>query len=262
MYKPNPFTEYTINLGPLYVERLFDSILLKAGVKDIKGDSVTGRMEGYLSILEQRAQKGGARERLFIHFYTAHFSQQAAQHSGDTETLRNYRKQALLHYQAYLKLTNGTDESRYYSQWQMGRIQHSLSYPWPIVKESLLSANVVDPFRGESIQDIIHHYISFEDWRSAYTYSQFAVSRFFNKNPIAKRRWHVSPGCYNGKVLDTHITICKNLGYWQEAERAYRQLLNYVVEHIHEFKIIEKRLLEIVEQVYLGNKEDKMHEKQ
>ncbi|HMG67406.1 MAG TPA: hypothetical protein VK588_06965 [Chitinophagaceae bacterium] len=259
LHKLNPLTEFSISLGPVYIERLIESSLIKNGSSDIGRLSGVEKIQGYIDFLNGRTKKLNKKESLFVDYFKGFFYQQMAERSTEIDNKEKYQEEALAHYQAYLKLAKGTEESRYYSQWQVGRLQDQFNYPWSIVKDSLLKANAIDPIRGESINDLIIHYTSISDWANAYTYSKFTIVHFFSRNPIAKRRWYVDPDSYNGNVLDTHITICRHLNYWSEAETTYRQLLNYVVEHIHEFQKIKKPLLQIVEQMYSDRIIDKMY---
>ena len=252
LHKLNPFTEFTISQGPLYVDRLFDCLLAKEGIRDIDEMNTTTRLECYLDLLRRRIVKCTRTEYPFIQFYTAHFCQQMADNA--VKSAKQWYENALSHYQLYLGLTKGTEESRYYAQWQTGRLQDLSHHPWAMVNESLLKANAIDPLRGESINNIVHHYVSTGDWENAYSYSKFAKNRFYSRNPIANRRWHIDFDCYNGNLLDTHIIICNNLAYWSEAEQVYQQLLNHVTEHIHEFQKVEKHLIQVVDQIYHGDK--------
>jgi hypothetical protein len=169
-HKPNPYSEFTISLGPAYTERLFDTMLMKNGSKGIYKMGISDRLKMCIELLKQEARKNSQKEYIFILFYTAHFYQQLAEHSLELHQQNECRESALSYYHSYLELSNGSEESRFYAQWQSGRLLGHLYYPWTITKESLLKAHSLDPLRGEPIKDMVAHCIASKRWEEVYSY--------------------------------------------------------------------------------------------
>jgi len=248
-HKLNPFTEFTISLGPAYVERLFDSLLVKGGLDTAEKRNPVDRFKSYIELLNKNAQTKKRKEYTFIQFYIAHFYQQSGKHSTENKEKIQYYENALSHYHSYLELTKGAEESRYYAQWQTGILQDAIHNPWPIVEASLLIANSMDPMRGEAMKKIIHHYRYAREWEAAYLYSSIAKNNFFDRNPIATRRWFIDFDCYNWHVLYTHITICYKLEYFYELEQIYQQLLSYEIKYLSELNNMEVRRIHSLENI-------------
>jgi hypothetical protein len=246
MYIINPFSEFAISLGPAYIERLFDALLIKSGLIDLRQLPDAARLEKYILLLKNKSPNCSQREYLFIQFYTAHFYHQLSEHSPKEKDKKEFRQTALSYYRSYLDLTTGSEESRFYAQWQTGTLQILLCCPWTVAHESFLKANRIDPLRGEPIQNIITHFTMVKDWENAYLYSLFSKCHYFNRNPIAVRRWYVDFDSYNWNVLDNHIRICTHLGLFLEAEHSNKKLLNYVIEKIPEFKNVGNHILRVV----------------
>ena len=171
------------------------------------------RFESYLEYLGKRIGRSSDLRYSSIQFYMGHFYQQLANYSMQIETVPHCRERALCHYQSYLKLPTRQDESRYYALWQSAILQDMLKYPWCQVENSLLKAIEIDAIRGEAVKKAIEHYIRNGNWITAYSYSTIAVKKYFNKNPIALRRWFVDIDAYNWKVINTHLLICYKIGY-------------------------------------------------
>jgi hypothetical protein len=206
--KIDPFSAFTINLGPLYVERVFDSLLTKEGIKGMGQMNGAERYALYLDYLKTNIDVHNHTQYAVTQFYKGYFDQQLAAHSIGTETARHFQEKALCYYQNYLELAERDDESRFYAQWQMGELQKRLDYPWVHVEESLQRAVAVDPLRGEPTKKIVEHYMGIREWRRAYLHSRISVERYFDRNPIAVRRWFVDPDAYNTTVLSRHQQIC------------------------------------------------------
>jgi hypothetical protein len=204
----NPFSTYTINLGPLYVERVFDSLLTREGVKSVVQMNGSERFTLYLDYLKSNISIHNHTQYAVTQFYKGYFSQQLALHSISQETALHFQEKALCNYQNYLELAGRGEESRYYAQWQAGMLQNALNFPWPLVEESLLRATTFDPLRGEAVKQIVEHYISSREWKKAYAHSKSAVEKYLNKNPVAHRRWFVEFDAYNRSVLTRHHKIC------------------------------------------------------
>ncbi len=207
--KIDPFSAFTINLGPLYVERVFDSLLTKEGVKAVVQMSAAGRFTLYLDYLKSNINVHNHTQYAVTQFYKGHFCQQLAAHPISHETARHFQEKALCYYQNYLELAEREDESRYYAQWQTGMLQDTLNYDWSIVEDSLLKAVAVDALRGEATNKIAEHYINTREWKKAYIHSKSAVEKYLDKNPVAQRRWFVDFDAYNWSVLTRHHKICQ-----------------------------------------------------
>lgn len=208
--KIDPFSALTINLGPLYVERVFDSLLTREGVKGVVQMSATERFTLYLEYLKKNIDIHNHTQYAVTQFYKGYFYQQLAAHSIGQETARHFEEKALCYYQNYLELAEREEESRYYAQWQMGMLQDELGYTWAMVEDSLLRAGAIDSVRGEAVKKIVEHYMDTREWKKAYSHSKSAVEKYLDKNPVANRRWFVDFDAYNWTVLTRHNKICQN----------------------------------------------------
>lgn len=206
--KIDPFSAFTINLGPLYVERVFDSLLTREGVKGMVQMNASERFTLYLDYLKTNINVHNHTQYAVTQFYKGYFCQQLAVHSISQETARHFQEKALCYYQNYLELAEREEESRYYAQWQIGVLQDTLNYPWQQVEKSLLEAATLDPLRGEAVKKIVEHYIHTREWKKAYVHSKSAVEQYLDKNPVAHRRWFVEFDAYNWSVLTRHHKIC------------------------------------------------------
>jgi hypothetical protein len=247
--KITPFSSLTINLGPLYVERVFDSLLTKQGVENVVRMSAADRFEWYLDYLWKKTGNSNHKQYVFIQFYKGHFYDQLANHTAQENAL-HFREKALCHYQSYLELGDHPQESKFYAQWQVGLLQDMLKYPWRQVEDALLKACAIDPARGEPYKKLVDHYFRVKEWRTAYSYSSIARNRYFDKNPVATRRWFVDFDAYNWNVVNLHLTICYKLRYLQEASKAYDQLLQYEFRHLDEFKESDLRHIHLLEKIF------------
>jgi hypothetical protein len=250
----NPFCSFTIDLGPLYVERVFDSLLTLDGVKNVIRMDPVDRFERYLTYLRGKTGVSTREEYSFIQFYKGHFYQQLAEHLATPEYRQHIREKALCAYQAYLELVGHLDESHYYAQWQTGVLQDLLKYPWPQVEESLLFAGAVDPMRGEASKRLIDQYIRQKQWKSAYALSSIAMSHFFDKNPAAKRAWFIDFNAYNWNVPNKHLTICYKLRYLREAQETYSRMQTYETAHREEFSDSDIRHIHFLEKILYPSK--------
>jgi len=206
--KIDPFSTFTINLGPLYVERVFDSLLTIEGVKSVVQMNASERSTLYLDYLKSNVNVHNHTQYAITQFYKGHFSQQLAAHSINQETSRHFQEKALCYYQDYLELAEREEESRYYAQWQTGILQDVLTYPWHMAEDSLQKAAALDTLRGEATKKIVEHYTNTLEWKKAYIHSKTAVEKYLNKNPVAHRHWFVDFDAYNWSVLNRHYKIC------------------------------------------------------
>jgi hypothetical protein len=211
--KIDPFSSFTINLGPLYVDRVFDSLLTRQGVKDVFRMTDGERFANYLEYLRKNTNPNSHNQYAFTQFYKGHFYQRLAHHSSSNRDGQHFREKALCYYQTYLELSGLPDESQYYAQWQIGMLQDTLKYPWLLAEDALLKASALDPIRGEAIKKIIDHYILNKEWNRAHQYSAIAMHKFFNKNPIAYRRWFIDFEAYNWRVARTHRILSYRLAH-------------------------------------------------
>jgi hypothetical protein len=210
------YSSFTINLGPLYVERVFDSLLTKQGVKGVNSMCAAERLENYLEFLKKSINSNNHIQYSVIQFYKAHFYQQLANLSMKLENAHHFLEKALCYYQTYLELLARSDESKYYAQWQIGILQDILKYPWLLAEDSLLKANAADPLRGEATKRIIEYYMRNQNWDRAYHYSSIAMYKFYNKNPVAQRRWFIDFDAYNWNIIKAHRIISCKLGLLKE----------------------------------------------
>jgi hypothetical protein len=248
--KINPFSSFTISLGPLYVERVFDSLLTLQGVNEVVTMAAIDRFARYLDYLKKRTNNYKWEEFTLIQFYKGHFYQQLANHTPLQEHARHHQEKALCYFQSYLELSHRSDESRFYAQWQIGLMQDLLDYPWKLSENSLLQAHTIDSFRGEPFKALVAHFVRAKDWETAYSYSSFALINYFDKNPAIHRRWFIHFDSYNWTLIHTHLTICYKLGYLNEAEAAWRRILDYERRHPDEFKDSEIRRIHSLERIF------------
>ena len=225
-FRIDPFSAFTINLGPLYVDRVFDSLLTREGVKAVVQMTAAERFTLYLEYLKKNINVHNHTQYAVTQFYKGHFSQQLAVHSISQETARHFQEKALCYYQNYLELAEREEESCYYAQWQTGMLQDTLNYAWPLVEDSLLKAFSLDELRGEAVKKIIEHYIGTREWEKAYIHSKSAVEKYLDKNPVAHRRWFVDFDAYNWSVLTRHHQIClyNNFTHGQPTSETITQL--------------------------------------
>jgi tetratricopeptide (TPR) repeat protein len=248
--KLDPFSSFTIKLGPLYVERVFDSLLTLEGVKEVVRMPSRERFEYYLQYLRKKVDLGDPQRYTLIQFYKAHFCQQLAKHCDNAETTIHFLERSLCYYQNYLELTGRRDESTYYAQWQAGLLQDNLHYSWPMVEESLLKACALDPLRGEPLKRLVNHYMRTREWKTAYTYSVIALKDHFDRTPAASRRWFIEFDAYDWNVVHKHLTICYKLGYGDEAAQNYERMLDYEAQHPDEFKTSDIRHIHSLEKIF------------
>lgn len=134
-------------------------------------------------------------------------------------------RKAIRYYDEVAGMADADIESRWFAQFQVGSIMELLGDPWLEVQEAFFKAYVIDPIRGESIKNIILHYLKESDWQQAYLYSSFAKSAFFNRNPAHLRDRFVDQGFYSSGVLEFHREVCEKLGRKQEVESVSKELL-------------------------------------
>lgn len=228
--KIDVFSSFSVNLGPLYVERVLDCLVGQRQRRHLTCIPDEQRYLLYLEYLKSLPLKGSKAKSGMIHFYLGHFSQQLFMH-----------EEALNFYEHYLAVNIRSDESKYYGLWQAALLKEKLGHPWAKAEVLLLKAHAVDLCRGESIKEIIRHYSEDRNWHLAYSYSYVATKQFFDRNPIAIRRWFVDFDAYNWKVLDSHFRICYKLHRHREASDTYQTMLRYKQKHLDELQNIEVR---------------------
>jgi hypothetical protein len=214
--KIEPYSSFTLNLGPIYVERVFDSLLTRQGIKGVFQMKDLERFGHYLEYIKQTSNPNNRSQYTFRQFYKGHFYHQLANHFYSRQDSQHFLEKALCYYQNYMELATHMDESIYYAQWQTGILQDRLRYPWPLAKASLLKASTLDPLRGEAIKRVIEHYVHHKQWDRAYHYSTMAMDQFLGKNPVARRRWFIDFDAYNWNVVKMHRAIRYKLGYLNE----------------------------------------------
>jgi len=209
--KPDPFSSFAINLGPLYIERAFDYLLTKSGIEGMSRMQDEERLLQYLDYLKHGCSAAHRPTHSYSLFYKGHFYQRLANCSDQEPHKLHYWERALCYYQDYLESSHQPDESRFYAQWQTGILQDALRYPWLLVESALTTAQSIDPLRGEPRQQIIQHYMIERDWASALPHSIYAIEKYFGKSPIHIRRWFVDDDAYNWNVFYTRLTISRQL---------------------------------------------------
>ena len=239
------FSSFSVNLGPLYIERVLDCLVGQKQRRRIAFIPDEERYLLYLEYLKSLFLKGSRARSGMIHFYLGHFSQQLFLHED-----------ALNFYGRYLALNIRSDESKYYALWQAGLLKEALGHPWAQAEALLLEAHAVDLSRGESVKRIIRHYAEDRNWPIAYSYSFVAIRQFFDRNPIAIRRWFVDFDAYNWKVLDTHFRICYKLHLHREASETYESMLRYKQKHLNELQNIEVRQMNSLAKVIVRQKQN------
>lgn len=222
--KINPFCSFTINLGPLYVERVLDSLLIKRGITNVNSLSTEVRYNQYLLLLNIMARSVSRVQYPVVLFYKAFFFEQSASITTHDDNKAHFQEKALCYYQAFVEIATKVDESRYFALWQIGILQDKLNYPWLETEMSLLNASSIDPIRGEAYKAIIAHYVRNKQWKTAHKHSLIAKNNYAGKNPAATRQWFVDFTFYDSWIIDTHLTICYELGYMQEAHRVSDQI--------------------------------------
>lgn len=248
--QPNAFTSFTVNLGPLYVERVFDRLLTMGGIPNVARMPDADRYSHYLTYLEETVAGSTCKQYPYIQLYTGYFYQQLANQTGMENNRLHFREKALCHYRNYLDLPAIADEGRFYAQWQTGLLQEELGYSWQQAEASLLLAHALDPLRGETVHQIVRHYVQKRQWDIAYQHSFSAVRQYFDHNPIAVRRWFVDFNAYNWNVLHTHLGICYKMGYLGEAKTIYARMLRYELEHLQELNNTEIRHIHSLQRLF------------
>lgn len=216
--KIEAYCAFTVNLGPLYVERVFDSVLTRQGIKDIVKMASVRRLNLYLQYLHEKSRYQSRNHFAFNQFYIGHFSHQLALHSKLTENNCHLKEKAICHYETYLDIAKDTAESRFYAQWQLAILQSQTGYHWRDIEKSLSKAVNLDNLRGEPLKELVAHYCYTKAWKKAYHLSRILVERHFEKSPSAVRRWFVDPTVYDWHIIQNHRTICQKIGAVQEAD--------------------------------------------
>jgi hypothetical protein len=241
---------FTVNLGPQYVERVLDAQLIRQGLSDVVRMSAPDRLERYLQLLHQQSRSSNRRQYAFLQFYMGHFSQQLTEPPERQCQNRHFKEKAICHYENYLDLADGAAESRFYAQWQSAVLQAELEYPWAQPEAGLLKAAALDPARGEPVSKLIGHFCRTKAWKAAYSLSALALRNYFDKNPVATRRWFVDFAAYDWHLLHTHFIICYKSGHLQEANQAHRQLLDYAHRYPDELGNADIRLIHGLERLF------------
>lgn len=244
------FSPLTISLGPFYLERLLEMFLTKAGINGVTRMNPIDRYEKYISYLKSNVRKSTRKQYTLIQFYLGHFYQLLAKEAETKDYRLHCLEKALCHYQNYLDLPPIFNESAFYAHWQCGVLLEELGYPWEMAQSILLKASHTEPMRGESLRRIILHYVRVRDWQTAYEHSIVAIEKYFDRNPIANRRWFVDLTAYNWNLLITHMTICFKLGHFGEARAVYDRMISFELEHIQEFSNTDIRHLHALERLF------------
>jgi len=197
------------------------------------------RLKYYVSLLDQEKVHIKKGEKQIISFCTGYYHQQAAKFSKDNDEKNKFLNKAISNYRLFVTSSKDNKEMLYYAQWQIGVILQTLKHNWDEVQEAFFKAHHFDPSRGETIKQIILYYITQKQWSIAYIFSSFSKNHFFNQNPHPQKRLDVDHPFYNWKALDLHVAVCCNLDRIEEAEKAFKQLLQQTKDHPEYFPIAE-----------------------
>lgn len=198
--------------GPEHVEREMTRLL---GI-----DNTAGRnLFDYLHFIKYLQGIKPHKRQSFVHnFLLAYFHQQAGNHCSDQNQRKEHFKLAFSNYVSYLDSPEKHQpDTKYFSQWQIGKIQESFSHPWPAVEQSYLTTLEYDVSRAEALKAILTYHLSRDHWRVAYIYSSYCMNNFLGKRPL-KRCWSVDNDFYDWKILIFHIRILLALGEKQQAQ--------------------------------------------
>lgn len=158
-------------------------------------------------------------------FMTAQSYAAAGYYYEDGVQKKHLFRKAIQYYNETACLLEADTESRFFAQWQSGCIMDMLGHPWLEIQEVFLKAYMIDPIRGESIKNIIVHYMKKNDWRQAYIYSNFAKMAFFNRSPAHLRFRFVDHSFYSWEILEIHKQICEKLKREKEVLEIQNELL-------------------------------------
>ena len=244
------FSSFSGGLEPLYMERIFDSLLTLQGVKDVVRMGAKNRLEHYLDYLQKKTSYGTREEYMMIQFYKGHVYQKLAAHTASQVDAWHFREKSLCTYQSYFELEGLFQESKFYAHWQIGLLLDILNYPWLLAEESLLLASATDPSRGESLKMLTAHYCHEHQWNRAHVYSLLAPKKLFAQSPAAWRTWFVDFDAYNWKVLHTHLRISYKLGYMQDGKEVYYRILSHTGKQPEKFNELNIRRLHSLEKLF------------
>jgi hypothetical protein len=229
--KINPHCLLTFRLGPDYVERVFDSILILRGVKNVGFLKSKERYKDYLEYLQEISSPSRNGQYSFIQFYRGHFYHQLAKYSDRSEGAHHFREKSLCYYQTFLEFPNHPPEMSFFALWQMGEIMDYLKYPWEQVQVCLLKAHSSDPSRGEPYAKIVRHYMLEGAWKTAYSFSARAIDSYLNNCPVEPNHWFIEKRAYDWNILDTHLIICYKMRFLSEVKRNLTKFLRYKCDH-------------------------------
>jgi hypothetical protein len=210
-----------IAAGPAFVQNVFSACW---GEVKSAGSSLTEKYQGIIELIKTGTIIRGKNKTALEQFYLGYFHEQAAFNTTDKKEKRMLLETALSHYHEYMKIGKGKGEENYYSRLHAGYIMHAFGYSWPKTEEVLLNAYETDPARGESMELIIHYYMSVGEYAIAYIFSLFSKDMFYGRMPFPERKWGLDPDFYNWRVLDIHVAICCQLGQFDEAADVFSVL--------------------------------------
>ncbi len=188
------------------------------------------------------------------HFSLGQSSYQAAMQSPDAAEKSSLLKTALDHFARFLQGRIRKGDQYFYAYLSSGIIMQVLSYEWKEVERMFLLAYESTPTRGESIKEIIKHYISEKKWPVAYIFTLYARDHFLG-NPPANNNWGVDRDFYNWKVLDYHAVTCLSLGKTKEANSSFSLLYQHTLEHPELFSSDQIKQIYQKQQYFLETKQ-------
>lgn len=158
-------------------------------------------------------------------FMTAQSYAAAGYYYEDGEEKKRLFRKAIKYYTETAELLDADLESRFFARWQSGCIMDLLGDPWLNIHEVFTKAYMTDPIRGESIKNIIIHYMKKNEWKQAYVYSSFAKGAFFNRSPAHLRFRFVDQAFYNWEILEIHKHICEKLERGTEVLETQKEII-------------------------------------
>jgi tetratricopeptide (TPR) repeat protein len=132
---------------------------------------------------------------------------------------------ALEYYEKRTEIKNGLEDI-YISYIKIAELKHRLGYDINEVIYSYLKCTKENPYRIEHFIPIINHYISIEDYHTAYVYSSYAV-RFAGKNPEYTTLL-IDSSVYNWRIYDLHNITSWWSGRIDEAKETFVKLWEQV----------------------------------
>jgi hypothetical protein len=160
-------------------------------------------------------------------FFAAKFGHRSVAYCSNEKEREALFKKSLADYQSFqVTGKNKNTDIHYFTQWQIGLLQHSLGFKWSVAEESFLKAMEYDRKRGEALREIVIYQCLHENWPVAYIYSSYCKTRLLGKIP-SNRKWHINVPFYQWKILKYHISILLQLGDIGQSRESAKELFVY-----------------------------------